>query len=119
MATDTWILDSCVARLQELEPIRRAELRPGPADGTLLLTTPLGRLHYIYEVRRGCSRARLDHAILHLDRAPQARGTRPRLLPDAFPTSLADVAVAAGIDFVDAAGNMTLNWPGKLYTNVR
>jgi hypothetical protein len=41
------------------------------------------------------------------------------LLTDAFPASLADVATSAGIDFVDAAGNMTLNWPGKLYTNVR
>ena len=119
MAADSWILDSCVARLRELEPVRRAELRPGPADGTLLLTTSLGRLRYIYEVKRGLNRARLEHAILHFKRAPQARGTRPLLLTDAFPASLADVAMAAGIDFVDTAGNMTLNWPGKLYTNVR
>lgn len=119
MAADSWILDSCVARLQELEPVRRVELRPGPADGTLLLTTPLGRLHYIYEVKRGLNRARLEHAILHFKRAAQARGTRPLLLTDVFPASLADVAMAAGIDFVDTAGNMTLNWPGKLYTNVR
>jgi hypothetical protein len=119
IATDSWILDSCVARLQELEPVRRAELRPGPADGTLLLTTPLGRLHDVYEVKRGLNRARLGHAILHFKRAPQARGTKPLLLTDAFPASLVDVAMAAGIDFVDTAGNMTLNWPGKLYMNVR
>jgi hypothetical protein len=108
-----------VARLRELEPVRAADLRPGPADGTLLLTTPLGRLRYIYEVKRSLNRARLEHAILHFKRVPQARGARPLLLTDAFPASLADVAMAAGIDFVDTAGNMTLNWPGKLYTNIR
>lgn len=85
----------------------------------MLLTTPLGRLRYIYEVKRGLNRARLEHAILHFKRVPQARGTRPLLLTDAFPASLADVATAAGIDFVDTAGNMTLNWPGKLYANIR
>ena len=119
MTADAWVLDSCVARLQELEPVRRAELRPGPRGGTLLLTTPLGRLHYVYEVKRGLNRARLEHAILHFKRAPRTRGTRPLLLTDLLPASLADVATAAGIDFVDAAGNMTLNWAGRLYTNVR
>jgi hypothetical protein len=88
-------------------------------DGTLLLITPLGRLQYVYEVKRGLNRARLEHAILHFKRAPQARGTRLLLLTDVLPASLAEVATAAGIDFVDTAGNMTLNWPGKLYSNVR
>ena len=48
-------------------------------------------------------------------RKPLKAGTRRLLLTDFVPSSLTAVLEQAQVDFVDAAGNMLLRWPGKLY----
>src|SRR5437867_2653124 len=118
MAGERPIVDECLARLRALEAVREAEFRPGPDDGVLVVTTDSGRLQYVVEVKRGLNRPRLEHALASTTRRLKA-GTRRLLLADFVPGSLNDVLEEAQVDFVDAAGNMLLRWPGKLYVHVK
>lgn len=114
------MLRACVARLRDLEPVRDVDIRPNAEDGQLILTTGQGRLTYACRVKHGLNRARLEHALLGLRPAREPRSRlRPILLTDFLPGPLADVLDRAQIDYVDAAGNMSLRWPGKLYVRVR
>lgn len=118
MVRERLIVDECLARLRALETVRTAELRPGPDDGLLVLTTDSGRFQYLYEVKRALSRPRLEHALASTPHRLKA-GTRRLLLTDFVPDSLIDLLEQAQVDFVDAAGNILLRWPGKLYVHVR
>jgi hypothetical protein len=118
MAGERPIVDECLARLRALEAVREAEFRPGPDDGVLVVTTDAGRLQYVVEVKRGLNRPRLEHALASTTQRLRA-GSRRLLLADFVPGPLTDVLEGAQVDFVDAAGNMLLRWPGKLYVHVK
>jgi hypothetical protein len=118
MARERPIVDECLARLRALETVRTVEFRPGPDDGLLVLTTDSGRFQYFCEVKRSLNRPRLEHALVSTAHPPKA-GTRRLLLTDFLPGPLIDVLEQAQVDFVDAAGNMLLRWPGKLYVHVK
>lgn len=118
MVRERPIVDECLARVRALETVRTAELRPGPDDGLLVLTTDAGRFQYLCEVKRALNRPRLEHALASTTQRLKA-GTRRLLLTDFVPGSLIDVLEQAQVDFVDAAGNMLLRWPGKLYVHVK
>ena len=118
MARERPIVDECLARLKAVETVRAVDLRPGPADGLLVLTTHSGRFQYLCEVKRALNRPRLEHALVSAAHPPRA-GTRRLLLTDFVPDSLIDLFQQAQVDFVDAAGNMLLRWPGKLHVHVK
>jgi hypothetical protein len=118
MAGERPIVDECLARLRALEAVREAEFRPGPDDGVLVVTTDSGRLQYLVEVKRALNRPRLEHALASTTHRLKA-GSRRLFLADFVPGSLTDVLEEAQVDFVDAAGNMLLRWPGKLYVHVK
>ncbi len=118
MVRERPIVDECLARVKTLEMVRTAELRPGPDDGLLVLTTDAGRFQYLCEVKQALNRPRLEHALASTTQRLKA-GTRRLLLTDFVPGSLIDVLEQAQVDFVDAAGNMLLRWPGKLYVHVK
>ena len=118
MGRERPIVDECLARLRALGTVRTVELRPGPADGLLVLTTDSGRFQYLCEVKRTLNRPRLEHALVSAAHPPKA-GTRRLLLTDFVPGSLIDRFEQAQVDFVDAAGNMLVRWPGKLYVHVK
>jgi len=118
VARERPIVDECLARLRALETVRTAELRPGPDDGLLVLSTDSGRFQYLCEVKRALNRPRLEHALASTTQRLKT-GTRRLLLTDFVPGSLTDLLEQAQVDFVDAAGNMLLRWPGKLYVHVK
>jgi hypothetical protein len=118
MALERPILDACLAHLRAVEAVRRAEFRPGPDHGVLVVTTDTGRLQYVVEVKRALNRPRLEHALASTMK-PLKAGTRRLLLTDFVPGSLTAVLEQAQVDFIDAAGNMLLRWPGKLYVQVK
>jgi len=118
MALERPILDECLAHLRAVEAVRTAEFRPGPDDGVLVVTTDTGRLQYVVEVKRALNRPRLEHTLASTMQPLKAR-TRRLLLADFVPASLTGVLEQAQVDFVDAAGNMLLRWPGKLYVQVK
>lgn len=112
------IIEECLALLRTLDTVRTVELRPGPADGRLVLKTDSGRLQYLCEVKRALNRPRLEHALVSAEHPPKA-GTRRLLLTDFLPGSLIDLLQTTQVDFVDAAGNMLIRWPGKLHVRVK
>src|SRR2546428_8232144 len=118
MGRERPIVDECLARLTAMGTVRTVELRPGSADGLLVLTTDSGRFQYLCEVKRTLNRPRLEHALLSAEHPSKAR-TRRLLLTDFLPGSLIDLLENAQVDFVDAAGNMLVRWPGKLYVHVK
>src|SRR2546422_7398648 len=87
MARERPIVDECLARLKAVETVRAVDLRPGPADGLLVLTTHSGRFQYLCEVKRALNRPRLEHALVSAAHPPRA-GTRRLLLTDFVPDSL-------------------------------
>lgn len=118
MGHERSIIEECLARFRELDTVRTVELRPGPADGLLALTTDSGRFQYLCEVKRALNRPRLEHALVSAEHPPKA-GTRRLLLTDFLPGPLIDRLQATQVDFVDAAGNMLVRWPGKLHVHVK
>lgn len=118
MTRERSIVDECLAHLKALETVRTAEFRPRPDDGILVVTTDVGRLQYVVEVKRALNRLRLEHALASTTQRLKA-ATRRLLLADFVPGSLTDVLAKAQVDFVDTAGNMLVRWPGKLYVHVK
>jgi hypothetical protein len=118
MARGQPVIEECLAHLRELDAVRKIDLRPGPADGLLVLTTDSGRFQYLFEVKRRLNRPRLEHALVSPEHPPKA-GTRRLLLTDFLPASLIDLLRPAEVDVVDAAGNMLVRWPGKLHVHVK
>lgn len=123
--TDQEVLQACQAHLRALQPVKKVEakyqmVRRGrhELDAQLVLDTEVGRLTYFYEIKRGLSLPRLEHLLLQLRQYSQAKA-RPLILTDYLPARLADRLVEAGVNFVDAAGNVYLESPGKLYIRIQ
>lgn len=126
MRTDQEILQACQTHLQALQPVKRVEVksrtvRRGRPEVTidLILKTEVGQRVYFYEIKRGLSVPRLEHFLLQLKRDSRQAKARPLLLADYLSPRLADRLVEAGVDFVDAAGNIYIHWPGKLYIRIQ
>lgn len=124
--TDQEILQACQAHLRALQPVKKVEakyqmVRRGrhELDGQLVLETAVGRLTYFYEIKRGLSLPRLEHLLLQLRQYSQEAKARPLILTDYLPPRLADRLVEAGVNFVDQAGNVYLELPGKLYIRIQ
>ncbi len=119
---DKEVLHACEAHLQALQPVRRVEFKPPTArlerhglDGEIVLHTNMGRLTYFYEVKQRLSLPRLEHLRLHLSQYARKAKARPLLFADYVPPRLAERLIAEEVDFVDEAGNIYINCPGKLY----
>src|SRR5712691_6198734 len=112
MARERPIVDECLARLKAVETVRAVDLRPGPADGLLVLTTHSGRFQYLCEVKLALNRPRLEHALVSAAHPPNA-GTRRLVLTAFVPGPHLHLFPPPQVDFVDAAGNMLVRWPGQ------
>jgi len=126
MKTDQEILQACQTHLQALQPVKTVEVkyrtvrRDRPElTVDLVLKTEVGQRVYFYEIKRGLSVPRLEHSLLQLKRDSRQAKAHPLLLADYVPPRLADRLVEAGVDFVDAAGNICIHWAGKLYIRIQ
>jgi hypothetical protein len=54
-----------------------------------------------------------------LDRYARGTKAKPLLLTNYVSPNLAERLIGAGINFADAAGNVYLNWPGKLHIQIQ
>lgn len=124
--TDDKILQTCLARLRALQPVKKVEVkyrlvqrRRPELDAQLVLHTETGQLSYFCQIKRALSPPRIEHLLLQLQQDSRETDARPLLLTDYLPPSLAERLVEAGVNFVDEAGNVYLHWPGKLYIRVQ
>lgn len=124
--TDKEVLQACEAHLRAIQPVKRVKStyrmihrERSELDAQLVLDTEVGRLTYFYEIKRGLSLPRLEHVILQLQRDSRDAKARPLLLADYVPPRLAQRLVEAAINFVDEAGNVYIDSPGKLYIRVQ
>ena len=118
------IVTSCVSHLEDLPGIRKARIRLPlrfdalpPDDLTLFLETDVGRFPYVGAVRRRLTPSMLDHWLLltlpRRELRPDA--AKPILLADYVSPGNAQRLREAEVDYVDAAGNLLINRPGKLH----
>ncbi len=125
MKTEQETLEVCLANLRALEAIKDVDLRdqdnglPPGADAKLVLRTNAGQLVYFVEVKRTFSAPGLEHLLLQLERYTQGTKAKPLLLSNYIPPNLAQRLIRAGVNFADAAGNVYLNWPGKLHIQIQ
>lgn len=124
--TEQEILQTCQAHLRALQPVKKVEggrakvgRRDYEPDFAFVLHTEVGPLRYIGEVKRGLSLPRLEHLLLQLQPRTRKPKFRTLLLTDYLPPRLAERLVAAGVNFVDEAGNVYIHYPGKLYIRVQ
>lgn len=125
MKTEQETLDACLAHLRDLQPVKEVDLRergnhvPAAFDGRLILHTDAGQLTYWYEFKRALSLPRLEHLLLLLDRYTRNAKVKPLLLSDYVSPQLAERLIQANVNFVDAAGNVYIQWPGKLHIQIQ
>ncbi|MPZ75079.1 MAG: hypothetical protein GEU77_00975 [Deltaproteobacteria bacterium] len=125
MKTERGTLDACMANLRALEAIKDVDVReretglPPGADAKLVLRTKAGQLVYLVEVKRTVVAAGLDHVLQQLQRYAHGSKAKPLLLSDYISPNLAERLIRAGVNFADAAGNVYLNWPGKLHIQIQ
>jgi len=125
MKTERGTLETCLANLRALEAIKNIDLKerktglPPGADAKLVLCTNAGQLAYVVEVKRTVAPAGLEHLLQQLERYGQGTKARPLLLTDYVSPKLAERLIYAGVNFADAAGNVYLNWPGKLHIQIQ
>ena len=125
MKTETETLEICLANLRVLEVVQDIDLKervkslPVGADARLVLHTNAGKFAYIVEVKRAVAAAGLEHLLQQLDRYGQGTKAKPLLLTNYISPNLAERLINAGVNFVDAAGNVYLNWPGKLHIQIQ
>ena len=123
--TERETLEACVANLRALEAIRDVDLRerdnnlPPGVDAKLVLRTSAGQLAYLVEVKRTVNAAGLEHLLHQLERYAQGSKAKPLLLSNHISPNLAERLVHVGVNFADAAGNVYLNWPGKLHIQIQ
>lgn len=124
--TEQEILQTCQAHLRTLQPVKKVEVRYRTVHrerpertAELILETEVGRLSYVYAIKRSLSLPRLEHLLLHLQRDSRQAQSRPLLLTDYLPPRLTERLVEAGVNFVDVAGNVYIHWPRKLYIRVQ
>jgi hypothetical protein len=125
MKTERDTLEICLANLRALQAIKHIDLKeretrlPPGADAKLVLRTIAGQLAYVVEVKRTVPPAGLEHLLQQLERYGQGTKTRPLLLTDYISPKLAERLIGAGVNFADTAGNVYLNWPGKLHIQIQ
>jgi hypothetical protein len=87
------------------------------ADVSILLETDAGQLSYRGEIMRRPTRSKLDYwLLLTLPQRTSGRAdSKPLLLADYLSPSLAGRLAEAGVDYVDAAGNLLIHKPPRLY----
>ena len=125
MKTEREILETCLAHLRALDAIKRVDAKeramglPPGADATLVVRTNAGQLMYVVEIKRTVTPAGLPHLLQQLARYSQGRKAKPLLLTDYISANLAERLIEAGVNFADAAGNVYLNWPGKLHIQIQ
>lgn len=124
MKTERDTLEACADNLRALEAIKDVDLRerdgslPSGVDAKLLLRTNAGRLVYFVEVKRTVNAAGLEHLIHQLERYAQGTKAKPILLSNYLSPNIAARLIGAGVNFADAAGNVYINWPGKLHIQI-
>ena len=125
MKTGRETLQACLANLRALEPVKRVQATeratgvPAPIDGKLVLHTQAGQFTYWYELKRSLSLPRLEHALLLLERYTRNTKAKPLVLSDYISPRLAERLTRAGVNFADAAGNVYIQWPGKLHIQIQ
>jgi hypothetical protein len=125
MKTEQETVETCVANLRALEAIKDVDLRerdnrlPLGVDAKLVLRTNAGQLVYFVEVKRTVSAQGLEHLLLQLDHYARETKAKPLLLSNYISPGLAERLIHAGVNFADAAGNVYLNWPGKLHIQIQ
>lgn len=125
MKTEWETLETCVANLRSLEAVKHLDLRerdtglPAGADAKVVLRTNAGQLAYVVEVKRTVTAAGLEHVLQQLERYAQGTKAKPLLLSNYISSNLAERLIRAGVNFADAAGNVYLNWPGKLHIQIQ
>ncbi len=125
MKTERETLEACVANLRALEAVKDVDLReretglPPGVDAKLVLRTSAGQLACLVEVKRTVNAAGLEHLLHQLERYAQGTKSKPLLLANYFSPNLAERLIGAGVNFADAAGNVYLNWPGKLHIQIQ
>lgn len=125
MQTEHEILEACLANLRALDPVKDVDLRerdnrvPREVDAKLVLRTDAGQLVYLVELKRTLSAPRLEHMLLQLARYSRGTNAKPLLLSDYISPQLADRLIQANVNFVDAAGNVYIQWPGKLHIQIQ
>jgi len=125
MQTEHEIIEACLANLRALEPLKDVDLRardnrvPNEVDAKLVVRTNTGQLVYLVEVKRALSTPRLEHLLLQLARYTRGTNAKPLVLSDYVPPGVAERLVRAGVNFVDAAGNIYLQWPNKLHIQIQ
>lgn len=125
MKTERDTLETCVANLRALEAIKDVDVKeretglPAGADAKLVLRTNAGQLAYLVEVKRTVTAAGLEHVLQQLERYAQGTKAKPLLVSNYISPNLAERLTRAGVNFADAAGNVYLNWPGKLHIQIQ
>jgi hypothetical protein len=125
METEREILETCVANLRALGAIKNIDLKewktglPPGADAKLVLRTNAGQLAYVVEVKRTVAPAGLEHLLQQLERYGRGTKARPILLTDYVSPKLAERLIHGEVNFADVAGNVYLNWPGKLHIQIQ
>ena len=125
MKTERETLETCVANLRALEAIKDVDVReretglPAGADAKLVLRTNAGQLAYLVEVKRTVTAAGLEHVLQQLKRYASGTKAKALLLTNYISPNLAERLIGAEINFADAAGNVYLNWPGKLHIEIQ
>jgi hypothetical protein len=76
-------------------------------------------LAYIVEVKRTVTPAGLEHLLHQLERYSRGTKAKPLLFSDYISPNVAGRLIAADVNFADAAGNVYLNWPGKLHIQIQ
>lgn len=125
-STDQEILEACQAHLRALQPVKKVKVKyrsvyRGRPELTaeLVLETEVGRLSYLYEIKRGLTLPRLEHLLVRLDRDDRETRTRLLLLTDYLPPRLAERLIEVGVNFVDEVGNVYIHWPNKLHIRLQ
>ena len=99
-------------QLRSLDFINNADFRPARAqewDGVLLLRAAGKKYEFLVEVKRSyLDRSTLNAVIAHLTRSAKVEKKLPLLVARYIPRPSAERLLEAGINFVDAAGNIHL-----------
>ena len=124
MAASDDIVSFCRSNLETLPGVKKVAVRTPVsakslprADLSLVLDTAAGQLRYLGEIKRGLTPAKLEHWLLGTPASQILRRNKIRLilLSDFIAAAQAKRLTEADIDYVDAAGNLLIRKPGKLY----